>query len=144
MQVTDLETSKKLKDIMKGHVTRIHWGRTRYNIDEPWRDWSMYHGIAHPMDTPLYQYVRAYTLTDILSELPKVITWKDGQEYELAMISNNVQMAFGYKRGRDCFFPWEKDSPKFSKTTIDNFNPVQAAAKLLIWVKNEFTGGEDE
>ena len=127
---TDLETSKRLKELGFEAETNFYWTIT--TIDE-WNknQWN----IIYFKDRVMAKYeptVPAYTLEQILSELPEYYKSKSGYDYY-----------FTYEKANDTFYYQEEfNAPnkyEFSKFSTGSNNLVTTAAKLWIKLKEDET-----
>lgn len=99
-QVLDIQQMKHLKELgVDTSKTNFYWHRTKsLNNYQEWDEWTLHYGVlrlARGFKTFNCEYVRTFTLQDILDLLPKEIE-KENRNYQLEMFRNPQRYFVSY------------------------------------------------
>jgi hypothetical protein len=144
-QVTSLPVSKELAELMPGVETAFSWC---IDLDEEADGYSLhdnYRWIAR--DYECYEYVPAYTLTEILRVLPPMIEFKSCSLTDCTFnkpafrcgLRGYLEIHFESDRsGVDIIYNCEMERRDLISFTADQKVSIEdAAAKLCIWTIKE-------
>lgn len=128
-QVLDVQQMQHLKELgVDDSKANFYWHRTRnFNNYDEWDEWKLHYGVlrlARGFTTINCQYVRTFTLQDILDLLPNNVD----NELFLFIDKGENKWRIGYT---------DKESEVFEDFSYEEL--IDAAYKLLVWcIKNKF------
>lgn len=99
-QVLSIEQMQHLQELgLDTSNANFYWHRTRsFNNYEEWDEWKLYYGVlrlAREFKTIYCEYVRTFTLQDILDLLPEEIE-KENRNYQLEAFRNPQRYFVSY------------------------------------------------
>ena len=131
-QVLSIEQMQHLKELGVDDISKanFYWHRTKsLNNYEEWDEWKLHFGVlklVHGFTTFNCEYVRTFTLQDIIDLLPKEIM-PHTTPYSLYIDYQEMRVAYCFvDREGMCWL-----EPTFS---IDEKELIDAAYEMLCWV----------
>lgn len=130
-QCLDIEQMRHLKDLGVDTSKAIfYWHRTKsLNNYEDWDEWKLHYGVlnlARGFKTINCEYVRTFTLQDVLDLLPKEIMDKDEDKFVL-------KFEYGILHGIWYIGYYYYDVAFNDKCWFSGKNLIDAAYEMLCW-----------
>ena len=130
-QVLDVHQMQHLQELgVDTSKANFYWHRTKsFNNYEEWDEWKLHYGVlilARGFRTINCQYVRTFTLQDILDLLPKEIKYKDKRcRLCIELADETIGYYYEYARFEHILVYYE--------VVMKDENLIDVAYKLLCW-----------